>query len=123
MPPEVDLDAAVLAVKMESMGSDLLEIKTAVRELVSAVSRLAIVEERQVATNGAIERAFKEIAGLSTRISTLEAAQPIQKQSSDFVQSALKYIIAAVLGAVLAGVIRVPPATPPATPPAFIGGK
>ena len=126
MPPEADL--AVAIAKIEAISGDMAEVKTTMRELAQAVSRLAVVEERQVATNGAIERAFKELGKtneelgkLDSRLGALEQAQPIQRQSSDFVQSAVKYIVAAVLGAVIAGVVRVPPAVPAQNPPAITG--
>ena len=119
MPPDTDL--AVAIAKIDSITGDMAELKTTMRELATAVSRLAVIEERQTTTNDAIGRAFKDITALNTRVTSLEQAQPIQKQSSDFVQSAVKYIVAAVLGAILAGFLRMPPATPAATPPAITG--
>lgn len=114
-------ESAILAVKIEAMGSDLQEIKSSMKELVSAVSRLAVVEERQSTTNDAIGRAFKDIAAIGARVTILEANQPIQKQSSDMVQTAIKYLVAIVLGAVISGIWRSPPAVPAQTPPAIVG--
>lgn len=126
MPPETDL--AVAIAKIESISGDMAEVKATMRELAAAVSRLAVIEERQAATNGAIERAFSEIAKtnesintLGTRVTSLEQSQPIQQQSSDLVQSAVKYIVAMTLGAIIAGFVRVPPASPAPTPPALTG--
>lgn len=119
--PEHDQNSAILSVRMEAIGSDLQEIKATMKELASAVSRLAIVEERQNGTNESLGRAFNEITRLTGRVVALEHAQPIQKQSSDFVQAAVKYLVAAVLGAILAGFLRVPPTVPTATPPALTG--
>lgn len=119
MPPETDL--AVAIAKIDAITGDLTEVKQTMRELAVAVSKLAVIEERQTATNEAIGRAFKDIGALAVRVNSLEQAQPIQKQSSDFVQSAVKYIIAAVLGAVIAGFVRVPPGSPAQTAPAVTG--
>jgi hypothetical protein len=119
MPPDTDL--AVAIAKIDSITGDMAEVKATMRELASAVSKLAVIEERQSATNEAIGRAFKDIGSLAARVAALEQAQPIQKQSSDLVQTAVKYIIAAVLGAVIAGFVRVPPAAPAQTPPAITG--
>lgn len=116
MPPEADI--AVAIAKLDLVTSDLSDLKMSMRELTSAVSRLAVIEERQSATNESIGRAFKQIDGLSVRVGTLEVAQPIQKQSSDYVQKAVGYIIAIVLGAVIAGVMRSQPHGAEATPPA-----
>jgi predicted nucleic acid-binding Zn-ribbon protein len=119
MPPETDL--AVAIAKIESISGDMAEIKQTMRELAVAVSKLAVIEERQASTNDAITRAFKDINKLSDRIVVLEQSQPIQRQSSDMVQTAIKYIVAAVLGAILAGFLRVPPTMPAGTPPALTG--
>jgi predicted nucleic acid-binding Zn-ribbon protein len=119
MPPETDL--AVAIAKIESISGDMAEVKATMRELAAAVSRLAVIEERQSTTNDSIGRAFKDINALSARVTTLEQAQPIQKQSSDLVQTAVKYIVAAVLGAVIAGFVRIPPAAPTSNPPAVTG--
>lgn len=119
MPPETDL--AVAIAKIESISGDMAEVKASMRELAAAVSRLAVIEERQNGTNESLGRAFAEITRLTGRVVALEQAQPIQKQSSDFVQAAIKYIVAAVLGAILAGFLRMPPAGPTPNPPAVTG--
>ena len=106
---------------MEAISGDLAEVKATMRELANAVSRLAVIEERQNGTNESLNRAFAEITRLTGRVVSLEQSQPIQKQSSDFVQAAIKYIVAAVLGAILAGFLRVPPVAPTATTPALTG--
>lgn len=119
MPPETDL--AVAIAKIESISGDMAEIKSSMKELATAVSRLAVIEERQSATNDAISRAFKEITGLNTRITSLEQSQPVQKQSSDLVQSAVKYLVVLVLGALISGLWPKAPSTPTQTPPAIVG--
>lgn len=119
MPPVTDL--AVAIAKMEAISGDLAEVKVTMRELAAAVSRLAVIEERQNGTNESLGRAYAEITKLTGRVVALEQAQPIQKQSSDFVQAAVKYVVAAVLGAILAGFLRMPPGAPTAQPPAITG--
>lgn len=119
MPPEADI--AVAIAKLDAVTSDLIDLKASMKELTSAVSRLAVMEERQSTTNESIGRAFKQIDGLSVRLASIEQAQPIQKQSSDYVQKAIGYIVALVLGAVVSGVWRSPPVHPEATPPVITG--
>jgi hypothetical protein len=119
MPPETDL--AVAIAKIEAISGDMAEVKATMRELASAVSKLAVIEERQSSTNESINRAFKEINKLTERIGSLEQAQPIQKQSSDLVQTAVKYIAVALLGAVISGLWRPAPMAPTQTPPAIVG--
>lgn len=104
------------------MSSDLQEIKSSMKELASAVSRLAVIEERQANTSDSIARAFKEIRTVADRVTTVEQAQPMQKHSSDLVQTVSKYVLVAVLGAVISGLwVRQP--SPPVGSPAAIVGK
>lgn len=114
-------DMAVAIAKMELMADDMSEIKKSMKELASAVSRLAVIEERQGASGEAIGRAFKEITALGVRITVLEQNQPIQRQSSDFVQTAVKYIVAIVLGAIVSGLWRSAPTVPANPVPAIVG--
>ena len=120
MPPATDL--AVAIAKIESISGDMAEVKATMRELASTVSKLAVIEDRQTNTNAAIERAFKDLSSLNTRVAALEQSQPIQKQTSALVQGAIKYILAAILGALIAGLWRSPPHAP-STPPAIGSGK
>lgn len=120
MPPEANI--AVAIARLEGMTAEMVEIKTALRDMAQAVSRLAVIEERQIATNEAIGRAFRDIGKLDTRMASIEQSAPLQKQSSDWVQAGAKYILALVLGAVVAGFIRVP-STVPVQPAAVVSGK
>lgn len=119
MPPDTDL--AVAIAKIESISGDMAEIKLTMRELANAVSRLAVVEERQSTTNDAIGRAFKDINAINARVTSLEQSQPINSQTNEWVQSGVKYVMAAILGAVLAGFVRVPPTVATHQPPAITG--
>jgi hypothetical protein len=126
MPPDTDL--AVAIAKIEAMSGDMAEVKATMRELASAVSKLAVIEERQSSINGSIDRAFKEISTTNTnlqllagRVATLELAQPLNKQTNDWVGGAVKYILVLVLGAFLSGLWPKTPAAPVATPPAIVG--
>lgn len=119
MPPDTDL--AVAIAKIEAISGDMAEVKLTMRELATAVSKLAVIEERQSSTNESIARAFKEINKLGERVGNLEQNQPIQKQSSDMVQTAVKYIVVAVLGAVISGLWPKAPIAPAQTPPAIVG--
>lgn len=101
----------LLAYRLEAVGADLQEIKTTMRDLAAAVQRLAVIEERQTVTNDAVGRAFSEIErvlknqeALSARITRLELAQPIQAQTSDWVQRIVWLVVAFAIGAVLSGI-------------------
>lgn len=94
-----DSSVAVAIARLDALSADMADVKSMLREMADAVTRLARVEERQAATSEALNRAFGELAKHETRIGALEVAQPLQKQSSDWVQKLIGLILAAVIGA------------------------
>lgn len=111
----------VLAERIDGLGVDLNEMKHGIAKMADALTKLAIVEERQTQTILAQERAFKALERieerqrthelvckdqdkevrrfiadnnerLSARIGELEKAEPMQAQTS-------KWVTAAVWGA------------------------
>jgi hypothetical protein len=91
-----DQDINVVITRLGLLSADVGELKETLREIASAVTRLALVEERQMQTNEALSRAFKQIdkldlklVGLEQRLIALERVQPIQQQTSSWVMSAV----------------------------------
>ena len=111
----------VLATKIEGLAQDMSEMKHGITKMADALTKLAIVEERQTQTILAQERAFKALERveerqrthelvckdqdkevrqliadsnerLSARVSELEKAEPMQAQTS-------KWVTAGVWGA------------------------
>ena len=91
-----DQDINVVITRLGLLSADVGELKETLREIASAVTRLALVEERQMQTNEALGRAFKQIdkldlklVGFEQRLIALERMQPIQQQTSSWVMSAV----------------------------------
>ena len=111
----------VLATKIEGLAQDMSEMKHGIAKMADALTKLAIVEERQTQTILAQERAFKALERveerqrthelvckdqdkevrqliadsnerLSGRVGELEKAEPMQEQTG-------KWVMAAVWGA------------------------
>ena len=111
----------VLATKIEDLAQDMNEMKHGIAKMADALTKLAIVEERQTQTILAQERAFKALERveerqrthelvckdqdkevrqliadsnerLATRVADLEKAEPMQAQTS-------KWVTAGVWGA------------------------
>ena len=116
-----DKNVQVLATKIEGLAQDMNEMKHGIAKMADALTKLAIVEERQTQTILAQERAFaalerveerqrqhelvcrdqdKEVRQLiadnnerlSIRVAELEKAEPMQEQTG-------KWVMAAVWGA------------------------
>ena len=86
-----------LASKLLSLHEDVSEIKGALRDLTSAITKLALIEERQTVTNASLERAFVAISRVEDRLSELERIAPINNQSRIWVER----FVVAVAGATL----------------------
>ena len=116
-----DKNMQVLATKIEGLAQDMSEMKHGIAKMADALTKLAIVEERQTQTILAQERAFKALERveerqrqhelvcrdqekglrqliadsnerLAARVGELEKAEPMQEQAG-------KWVMAAVWGA------------------------
>ena len=83
------------------------KMEAALGKLADAVTRLALVEERQSATSTAIERLSEAIEKLDDRLRKLEIADPMQARSSEWVMNAVWAVagLAAMFIAAKAGLI------------------
>ena len=91
-----DSDINVVITRLGLLSDDVGELKEALRQIASAVTRLALVEERQMQTNEALSRAFKQIdkldlklTGIERRLGTLERMQPLQQQTNGWVMTSV----------------------------------
>lgn len=83
--PEHDIN--VVLARLSGLSEDVGELKTTLREIATAVTRLALVEERQSQTNEALGRAFKQLDKVEVRVAAIERDMPIQRQTSGWVLS------------------------------------
>lgn len=91
-------DTSVLATKLEMLHGDVVDVKTALTELSKAITKLALVEERQAQTAEALERAFKAIGKIEDRLSALEQAAPKAKETSAWMDRFILGIVVMVMG-------------------------
>lgn len=88
-PYVTDSLVQVIAVKLENLHSDVTGMQDVLKELAAAVTKLAVIEERQGQAAQALERAFKVLGKVENRLDSLEKAQPLQQQSADWVNKAM----------------------------------
>lgn len=87
--------------RMSVLHADIAEMKSAIKEVAQALTKLALVEERQTHQSAALERAFKavEIQGekiekIDARVIELEKNEPGQARTSEWVDRAVWAIAA-----------------------------
>jgi hypothetical protein len=99
----------VIAVRLDNLHEDVSGMRDVLKELATAVTKLAIIEERQGQAAQALERAFgvlekleKSVAenkkAVEDRLSILEKAQPLQQEKNKWVDLGVS---ALVFGAVM----------------------
>ena len=99
-----DSDINVVITRLGILSDDVGELKETLRQIATAVTRLALVEERQMQTNEALSRAFKQIdkldmklTGIEQRLGTLERMQPLQQQTNGWVMTSVWIVAGAAV--------------------------
>lgn len=98
MHQECPSDITVLSSRIQTLHSDVADIKGTLKDLTAAINKLALVEERLSNTTAAQERSFKAIEKLEERIDDLER----KTVASDSTNKWLDRGLVAVLGAFFA---------------------
>jgi chromosome segregation ATPase len=88
---------SILSTRLEALHQDVGEIKHAMNTLSAAITKLALVEERQATTAAALERAFTAIAACEKRINDLEKADAHNKRTNKYMDSVVWALCAASL--------------------------
>lgn len=80
--------SAVL-VRLDRMEKTQDENRATLREVATAINKLAVIEERQQTASIAIERLAAEQKKFDERLRSLEIAEPMQAQTAEWVRSAV----------------------------------
>ena len=74
---------------IQRIREDQHAMRAAIERMSEAVTRLALVEERQTAASTAIERIVQSQEKLDERLRHLEVAEPMQAKAAEWMQSAV----------------------------------
>jgi ribosomal protein S15P/S13E len=83
---------------IQRIREDQHAMRAAIERMSEAVTRLALVEERQASASSAIDRLAHTLEKLDERLRRLEVAEPMQARSSEWIMNA---VWAAAAGAVM----------------------
>lgn len=92
------IENSVFTVKLEMLHDDVVEMKNALNEVSKAITKLALVEERQAQTADALERAFRAIGKIEDRLTALELAAPKNKETNAWIDRFILGLVVAVMG-------------------------
>ncbi len=82
-------DPQLLTHRLDTLHEDVGEVKSALKELANAITKLALIEERQTQAAAAQERAFGAIERIEERVAALEMQVPANKRVSVWVDRAM----------------------------------
>ena len=78
-----------LSYKLVALHDDVSEMKTVLRELTNAITKLALIEQQQAQTTKAQERAFVALEKVEARVSDIERRLPEVTRTSIWVDRAV----------------------------------
>ena len=90
-------DLLVLSERFQALHADVSEIKSAIRDLAAAITKLALIEDRQSNVAAAQERLFTALARLELRVIELEKTIPANDQTHAWVEKAILLAAGAAL--------------------------
>lgn len=83
--------------RLEVLHNDVTDMKDVLKSLTSAVTRLALIEERQAQAAAAQERSFRAIEGVEKRVADIEKRMPEQDRTAKYVEMLLTALAVAAL--------------------------
>lgn len=86
-----------LSVRIGVLHEDVGEIKTALSKLSDAITKLALVEERQMQTSLTLERITDTLTSLDSRVTELETVQPKQTETTKWMDRLITAVVVAAL--------------------------
>ena len=84
-----------IEVKLDLLHDDVTDMKSVLKELTAAISRLAVVESDQNHIRAAQERTFVVLEKVEARIAALEALSVTSKQTNKWAENAIWAVAAA----------------------------
>ncbi len=96
MPEQNNNELGILTTKLGVLHDDVNEIKAALSKLSDAITKLALVEERQTQTSQALERSFVGIERIETRLASLERTAPEARRAAHWIDRAMWAAAAAI---------------------------
>lgn len=89
-------DVNLLSAKLHTLHNDVADIKGSIKDLTSAINKLALVEERISNAVAAQERTFKALEKMEERVEQLEKSQVMSENTNKWIDRGIVAALAAV---------------------------
>ena len=89
MSDQATAESPVLNLQLKTLHEDVSEMKSVLKDLATAITKLALIEERQANAAAALERAFGALERVEARVAALEKDVPANKRVNVWVDRAI----------------------------------
>lgn len=83
--------------RLEVLQNGVSDMRVVLKDLTSAITKLALIEERQAHAAAAQERAFRALENVEKRVGDMEKRMPAQDRSAKYVEMFLTALAVAAL--------------------------
>jgi hypothetical protein len=81
--------AELISLQLRTLHTDVTDMRRSLTEMTRALTQLALIEDRQLTANKAMERAFTTLQNIEARVSALEKKVPETERTVGWVDKAL----------------------------------
>jgi len=83
--------------RLEVLQNGVSDMRVVLKDLTSAITKLALIEERQAHAAAAQERAFRALENVEKRVADMEKRMPAQDRTAKYVEMFLTAMAVAAL--------------------------
>jgi len=82
---QAEAQLTLMAHKFDTLNEDVSDMKTALKEVAHALTKLTLVEERQAQVSAAQKRMFEKLDSIESRVIALEKTEVHQTQVTNWI--------------------------------------
>ncbi len=87
----------VLETRIEHLANSMERIEDILVQMSDSINKLAVIEERQAIVTESIKRIYEKLDSIEERLRTLEIAEPMQSQTTEWVLHSIWAIVGAAI--------------------------
>lgn len=99
--PDEEFNIKTLEFRLSTLHEDVRDVRGSMNKLAEAITKLALVEERQAQTNTVMVNTSSKIDALDSRIKLLEVQAPSANRASQWMDRGVVFAVGALVMFVL----------------------
>lgn len=99
--PDEDFNIKSLEFRLSTLHEDVRDVRSSMNKLADAITKLALVEERQAQANVGMSQLISRFDAMNERVKELEIAAPAANRASQWVDRGVVFMVGAAVMFVL----------------------